>query len=146
MTFPFPMMGINSAAFITATGGTITTSGNYKVHTFTSSGTFQITSGSGDVEYLVVAGGGGGGGDSGGGGGAGMMLTGTKTSMTAGSYTVTVGAGGTGGSNTNMTAGSDSVFDNITSKGGGRGGRSTAAQGGTGYGSGGGGGYLAETA
>ena len=44
---------------ITATGGTITTVGNYKVHSFTSSGTFTITSGSGTIEYLVVGGGGG---------------------------------------------------------------------------------------
>ena len=44
--------------FITATGGTITTDGNYKVHTFNSSGTFEVTSGSGNVQYLVVAGGG----------------------------------------------------------------------------------------
>jgi len=69
------------ASFITATGGTITTSGNCKIHTFTSPGTFTVTSASGcatnnTVSHLVVAGGGGGGGspgngDSGGGGGAG---------------------------------------------------------------------------
>jgi hypothetical protein len=45
-----------------ATGGTITTAAGKTIHTFTSSGTFEVTSGSGDVEYLVVAGGGGGGG------------------------------------------------------------------------------------
>ena len=49
----------------TATGGTettITDGGiNYKVHTFTSSGTFTVTSGIGSVEYLVIAGGGSGG-------------------------------------------------------------------------------------
>jgi hypothetical protein len=45
-----------------ATGGTITTAAGKTIHTFTSSGTFVVTSGSGDVEYLVVAGGGGGGG------------------------------------------------------------------------------------
>ena len=35
---------------LSATGGTITTSGNYTVHTFTSSGTLTV-SGSGEVEY-----------------------------------------------------------------------------------------------
>jgi len=33
-----------AAGFISATGGTITTSGNYKYHTFTSSGTFSVAS------------------------------------------------------------------------------------------------------
>ena len=53
--------------FMTATGGTITTDGDYKVHSFTSSGTFTVTEigasgGAGDqVQYLVIAGGGGGG-------------------------------------------------------------------------------------
>jgi len=40
-----------------ATGGTITYSGGYTIHTFTSSGTFT-PNGSGIVEVLVVAGGG----------------------------------------------------------------------------------------
>ena len=53
--------------FITATGGTITTCGNCKIHTFTGPGTFTVCSISGsaannEVSYLVVAGGGGGGG------------------------------------------------------------------------------------
>jgi hypothetical protein len=43
-----------------ATGGTITTSGAYTIHTFTSSGTFTPNS-TGSVDYLVVAGGGSGG-------------------------------------------------------------------------------------
>ena len=51
-------------AYITATGGTITTvCTNYKVHTFTSPGTFEITAGAGPLsklDYLVMAGGGGG--------------------------------------------------------------------------------------
>ena len=50
------------------------------------------------VEYLIVAGGGGGGGVIGGGGGAGGLLHGyTRASLSTGSYTVTVGAGGAGG-------------------------------------------------
>ena len=53
------------ATGIVATGGTVTqtTVGSdiYNVHTFTSTGTFNVVSGKGDVEYLVIAGGGGGG-------------------------------------------------------------------------------------
>ena len=54
-----------------ATGGTITTDGDYKVHTFNSSGNFQVTSlGDGPVlEYLVIAGGGAGAGCGNGGAG-----------------------------------------------------------------------------
>ena len=88
-------------SFITATGGSITTSGNYKIHTFTSNGTFEVTSkgdsGIGDqIEYLCVAGGGGGGGgsDSGnngsGGGGAGGMLTADEITASVTTYAITV--------------------------------------------------------
>ena len=35
---------LTGQSFIVATGGSITTSGNYKIHTFTSNGTFQVTS------------------------------------------------------------------------------------------------------
>jgi len=115
----------------------------YTVHTFTSVGsdTFEVTSGSGDVEYLVVAGGGGGGntsGGGGGGGGAGGFRTNVpgstsgggasaepSKSVSTGSYTVTVGAAGDhDGSPTSDKGnpGGNSVFDNITSIGGGGGG------------------------
>src|SRR5210317_2275853 len=57
--------------FITATGGTITTSGDYKIHTFTGDGTFVVSSigdcvgspapNKNNISYMVVAGGGGGG-------------------------------------------------------------------------------------
>jgi hypothetical protein len=47
--------------FIVATGGTITCCGDYKIHTFTSDGTFTIcsapTPANNNVSYLVVAGG-----------------------------------------------------------------------------------------
>ena len=68
--------------FITATGGTITTCGNFKIHTFTGPGTFCVSCAGNStgannniVDYLVVAGGGGGGsgGRGGGGGGAGGL-------------------------------------------------------------------------
>ena len=52
-------------AFITATGGTITTCGNFKIHTFTGPGTFTVSvgnaAGSNTVDYLVGGAGGGGG-------------------------------------------------------------------------------------
>ena len=48
-----------AAAPIEGTGGTITTSGDYTLHTFTSSGTFTITAGSGDLWMVAVAAGGG---------------------------------------------------------------------------------------
>jgi hypothetical protein len=123
------------SAYIVATGGTITTDGNYRIHTFTSSGTFQITAGSGSVEYLVVGGGGAGGSfGHGGGGGAGGVAQGNAVYGT-GSYTVTVGAGGTGGVNP-TTNGAASVFDVISAAGGGHGGGTNEA--GTAGGSGGG--------
>lgn len=86
------------ATYISATGGTITTDGNYKVHTFTSSADFVITSGSGDVDYMIVAGGAGGGSYAGGGGGAGGYKTGTSSALGAGTYTATIGGGGAGAS------------------------------------------------
>ena len=112
----------------------------YKVHEFTSSGTLAVT-GSGDIEYLVVAGGGGG---YCGGGGAGGMRTGTL-SVSAGNKTVTVGAGGYSGQcnvngHGNNGVGGNSVFDSITSTGGGFGGGTggnTNTAGGSGGGAGG---------
>lgn len=150
--------GGSSGGTVAATGGnTVVESGGYKIHTFTSSGTFTVTAG-GTVEYLVVAGGGGGGAQHGAGGGAGGYRSNVsgensggglsaEASMTvaAGSFTVTVGAGGagaTGGSSANNprgTAGSNSVFNAITALGGGGGGSwGTNRIGGSG-GSGGGG-------
>jgi len=57
----------SQALFVAASGGTITTSGDFKIHTFTGPGTFTVCSagntvGSNTVSYMVVAGGGGGGG------------------------------------------------------------------------------------
>ena len=109
--------------FISSTGGTAATDGNYKVITFTSSGTFTPTLGDhpdfgNKVEYLVVAGGAGGGNnnDSSGGGGAGAYRTATDFTVTATGLTVTIGAGGAA-----FADGADSVFSSITSDGGGRG-------------------------
>jgi len=91
--------------FFVATGGTISTytdgSTNYKVHKFTSSGTFSVTTGSTSVDYLIVGGGGGGAynnynGVAGSGGG---VVTGTTTvDATTGTYSISVGNGGVGAS------------------------------------------------
>ena len=83
--------------YTVATGGTITTSGNYKIHTFTGGGTFTVNQVGTDssASYLIVAGGGGGGGriyTGGGGGGAGGLLTGNVT-LSATNYGVGVGGG-----------------------------------------------------
>jgi hypothetical protein len=118
-----------------ATGGTIATSGDYKIHTFTGDGCFVVSSiadsGPGSVDYLVVAGGGGGGFSRGGGGGAGgHRTTFPSPSCNAGAfpisvatYPITVGAGAAGGSPcVQACSGSNSVFSTITSAGGGGGG------------------------
>ena len=63
---------------IAATGGdSVLTITGYKVHIFTTTGasTFVVSSGNGEVEYLVVAGGGSGSAQYGGGGGAGGFRT-----------------------------------------------------------------------
>jgi hypothetical protein len=102
-------------AGITATGGTVTTQNIggtfYKVHTFTTTGSnsFTVTAGSGTVDVLLVGGGGGtAGGYSGfyvnsGAGGGGVVYQ-TGVSVTAQTYSLSVGAGGTGGGSTS-TAG-----------------------------------------
>ena len=64
------------ASFICASGGTITNTGNFRVHTFTGDGTFTVNSLSANapnnfVSYVIVGGGGGGSGGVGAGGGAG---------------------------------------------------------------------------
>lgn len=137
------------AAF-NATGGTITTEGGYRYHTFTSSGTFQITKGSADIQCLIIAGGGGGsngdnGNDAGGGGGGGGVVYGVLAA-TVGSYSAIVGAGGAGLSGTFRlagNAGNNSSFPGLaTAIGGGRGGQcnNPGGSGGSGGGAGGGGG------
>ncbi len=157
-----------TAEYIAATGGTIVTSGDFKIHTFTSPGTFTVscagnTAGSNSVDYLVLAGGGGGGSANGGGGGGGAggyressgAASGCYTAsplgsgvsalpVTATGFPITVGAGGAGAINPGPSgaAGSNSVFSTITSTGGGRGG-SNGAPNGTDGGSGGAGGHPA---
>jgi hypothetical protein len=112
---------------VVATGGTVTEVGGYRIHTFTSSGDFTVTSG-GEVEYLIVAGGGGGGNRedygwySAAGGGAGGYLENTMT-LTAATYPIVVGGGGAGATVvfTNGVNGSYSSFNSIAAIGGGGG-------------------------
>jgi hypothetical protein len=124
---------------ITATGGTITYSGGYTIHTFTSSGTFT-PNGSGIVDVLVVAGGGGGGYSGGAGGGAGGYQYIASLPVTGQGYAVTVGAGGAGSSSNSVAGGSgdNSAFSTITAYGGGGGGSWNGATNGVNGGSGGG--------
>ena len=65
-------------------------------HTFTESGTFTLSQAA-TVRLLVVGGGGGGGRDCAAGGGGGGVISVDSVVLPAGSYTVTVGAGGAGG-------------------------------------------------
>ena len=83
---------VKTEAFVTATGGTITTCGNFKIHTFTGPGTFCVSdagnaSGSNTVDYLVVGAGGSGGAANGafgaGAGGAGGFRVSNTTCMPA---------------------------------------------------------------
>jgi hypothetical protein len=113
------------ATFITATGGTEVTCGNFKTHIFTGPGTFTVSCTASNptnntLDYLVVAGGGGGGGNNpagptfgtGGGGAGGMRLSNSLSlpaptmsplsnpsgiTAAAQSYAITVGSGGGGG-------------------------------------------------
>ena len=105
-------------------GGTITSAGGYRYHTFTSSGDFVNTIANLSVQYLVVAGGGGGGGNQGGGaGGAGGYRTGSAT-LGTGTYAASIGQGGSNGGNGNGGSGTDggnSSFNSLTSTGGGGG-------------------------
>lgn len=133
---------------LTATGGNITINGNYKTHTFTTSGTFTVTDGApgSTVEALLIGGGGAGGTGYGGGGGAGGYYYNEFMIVNPGTaYTINVGAGGTNtaGSLNVGTAGGNTTFNGITALGGGGGGAynasaiATAGSGGSGGGAGG---------
>ena len=140
--------GINP--FIVATGGTITTSGNDKIHTFTGPGTFAVCTAAAcatnnQVSYIVVAGGGAGGdaGDraAGGGGAGGFRETKSpatpytaspldgqpsapnRITVTATNFPITVGGGGASRQSPNIgNNGNPSTFSTITSTAGGGGG------------------------
>ena len=90
----------NASAYMEATGGTVTTDGDYKVHTFTGDGTFEVTKlgNTGTIDIIIVGGGGGGAAQHGGGGGAGGYRSFTGESVTETSYSIVIGGGGSGGS------------------------------------------------
>jgi len=99
-----------AGGFIVATGGTVytdPTNANYKIHQFTSSGTFSITNYPvGATLQVMMVGGGGDGGF--GGGGAGGYIYRSALAISTGSYAVTVG--GSGG---------NTLFAGLTALGGG---------------------------
>lgn len=113
-----PQLQITFANFPVTSGGVITTSGPYRVHTFKTVGTSTFTTNKQvTAQVLVVGGGGGGGNNVGGGGGAGAALYSSLFSIPAGSYTITIGGGGAADTN-----GSSSIFSSFTAVGGGSGG------------------------
>ena len=156
----------NVPPYIVATGGTITTSGDFKIHSFTGDGTFAVSSAptpaNNNVDYLVIAGGGSGGRAHGGGGGAGGYRESSGAAsgcytrsplgacvaalpVTATSYPVTVGGGGaapTTSPDFKGARGSNSVFSTITSTGGGNGSTESTTNSTGAGGSGGGGTYA----
>jgi len=149
-------------AIAKATGGAISYYNGMTIHTFTSSSSFQVTSGPITCNWLVIGGGGSGGIGAGGGGGAGGYRTSmpegpggpsptsepTQT-IANGTYAITVGAGGVGSTRAPALAvGTAGGFSNIAfpsairSEGGGGGGYTGgSAQVGQNGGSGGGGNY-----
>ena len=108
--------------FISASGGTITTSGSFKFHTFTGSGDFVVHR-QGFGELFLVAGGGGGGNNSpNGGGGAGGVINLTSY-VTSSTYSIVIGAGGAGGRGQNDPSnGGNTTGFGLTAIGGGKGG------------------------
>ena len=139
------------SSFLVATGGTVTTCGNDKIHTFTGPGTFTVSAtaacATNNLVSYVVVGGGGAGGDAGnrggGGGGAGGFrevkspvtpytasplcghgTPGNRITVTATAFPITVGAGGAGTATNPQDAGpgGNSIFSTITAHGGGGGG------------------------
>jgi hypothetical protein len=116
------------------------------VTSFTSTGTTSwIAPSTGNIRVLVVAGGGGGGVQVGGGGGAGGLIHNTSFNVTSGqSYTVAVGTGGAGTSNSSLPGanGINSQFGSLIAIGGGGGGshsnNGVSTVGGSGGGGGGG--------
>ena len=159
---------VTNPKYISASGGTITTSGDFKIHTFTSSGTFTVSSvgnsagGGTVVSYQVIAGGGGGGTNNpasstgGGGGGAGGYREGKASNdsytasplnapagltVSAQGYPITIGGGGTG-TPAATTEGGASVFSTISSAGGGYGASYNQGVNAANGGSGGGGAYA----
>jgi hypothetical protein len=129
-------VGVTSEAKVNsfiATGGDVEalSPGNgFIYHTFTSSGSFVVSTGSKTADIFVVGPGGGGaaGNGSSGGGGAGGIVLAQNYVLQPGTYTITIPSGGAGGASTNDpgTTGGDTTVTHpqplsLTAKGGGRG-------------------------
>ena len=144
-----PISLANAAGIQSATGGTITTVGSDKVHTFTADGTFTPT-GSGNVKILLIGGGGGGAasnpptGNTGGGGGGGGVYEASVAVTNGTGYTIDIGTGGAGGTyRAEGSKGANSTGLSLTAYGGGGG---TCTTGANHDGGCGGGGSSASTA
>jgi hypothetical protein len=118
----------------------------YKIHEFTTDGTFTVSTAppGKSIDVLIVGGGGGGGGGdsgdgSGGGGGAGGLIFKENESVSETSYSINIGSGGAGG-RYNGSNGQDTTAFGYTALGGGYGGDGDATNNGGDGGSGGGGG------
>jgi hypothetical protein len=146
------MSNLQGKSSFTVTGGNVSglAPGNgYKYHTFTGPGTLTVT-GSKSAEILLVAGGGAGApsnDSNGGGGGAGGLVYWSSIPLSTGSYTVTIGSGGPGGTNN----GGPSVFGpgtplHLVALGGGYGGTGNSYAANNGGSGGGGGGYAGDPA
>ena len=122
-----------------ASGGTksVSSRSGYVVHTFTSPGTFSVSSGFKDIELMVI-GGGGGGGEGGGGAGALYFNNSIPVTTGTGNYAVTIGGGGGGGTAQGNPGNASSFTPSYPAAGGGGGGGPSNANGKAG-GSGGGG-------
>ena len=129
--------GSTGSPSVVASGGTITTVGDYTFHYFTASGDY-VTNTTQALDIVLVGGGGSGGRHSGGGGGGGGLIYQTGRSVAAGTYGYVHGTGGvtrtTDGTGNN---GVDSTWNGLTAKGGGGGGyhATTGNSGGSGGGS-----------
>ena len=92
---------------------------DYKIHTFTTSGTFEVV-GTKPITMDILSIGGGGSAGGGGGGAGGMVVE--QVALAAGVYDITVGAGGSRGQpNIPQTRGDDTLFrfqgDSVTNVG-----------------------------
>ena len=110
---------------LSASGGTEIVDGSYTYHVFVSNGNFVASSGSGDVEAIIIGGGGAARGDWPGGGGAGGVAHAENWPMTPGTYPVVIGDGGAASpissGDGSANKGSDTTFNGITGLGGGAG-------------------------
>ena len=135
--------GTTSTYDYSASGGTTSTYDYFRVHTFSSSGTFTVST-AGYFDILLVGAGGSGGsiasttGGGGGGGASGLVYQYANVYMSAGDYTVTVGSIGSGiassivGGSINYSAAAGGNGQNGVNSNGGNGGSNAWYSGGLG--------------